>query len=510
MPTKLENIGDELYINDDNTNTKKVITEPINILHEELHSNYPNDQYSRVKAVSLDTGQGYTHIAFMDNKGNIWGRSSYTTGTHPFNFGSALATGFRQLSFPGENGTIIKWGTSARAIFILFDTGNLWVMGHAEEYLGLGSVITVYVPTLTATNVREYFVALNDSYDINYPRTFIVKNDDTTWSCGYNGYGQLGTGGTTTTSTWTQIVTTNFQASEYVTNIFVNGNRYGSTFFETNQDRIYVCGYNGYGQYGNNTTTQQNTPIDITSNWISAGEELVSMHGQSAYYSTAAYAQTHTLMIFRNTSTGVMTVRGAGNNTWNAFGDGTTTQRNLPVDVFVTSGTDQIVDFNDIGGAPSTVTLLLDTGVLWGWGYNSFGQLGDGTTTGVGLPKVLSVPSGTVSKILNYGQATHTYSYQSTTFVKGTNGLIYSAGWGTQGQRGDGDTTQNKTYFTQVLYPNDVDIVEISSFGPDADLTYLSLASDGSLYIHGSSTGNAADRHQTGHLSKPVLVSVNY
>lgn len=72
--------------------------------------------------------------------------------------------------------------------------------------------------------------------------------------------------------------------------------------------------------------------------------------------------------------TGVGGVKCWGNNTYGGLGDGTTTHRGSPVDVVgLTSGVAAI----GVGGDHSCA--VMDTGAVKCWGFNWAGQLGDGT-----------------------------------------------------------------------------------------------------------------------------------
>jgi len=65
-----------------------------------------------------------------------------------------------------------------------------------------------------------------------------------------------------------------------------------------------------------------------------------------------------------------------GQNDFGQLGDRTTTQRNVPVQVSGLSSGVQDID----GGFYHSLALKND-GTLWAWGKNEFGELGDGTTT---------------------------------------------------------------------------------------------------------------------------------
>ena len=84
------------------------------------------------------------------------------------------------------------------------------------------------------------------------------------------------------------------------------------------------------------------------------------------------------------------TVWGWGQNEFNQLLDGTTTNRNTPIQL----------DVNDVkaisGGGRATYALKKD-GTVWAWGRNDFGQLGDGTTTDRNAPAQVKNLTGVVA-----------------------------------------------------------------------------------------------------------------
>jgi alpha-tubulin suppressor-like RCC1 family protein len=122
-----------------------------------------------------------------------------------------------------------------------------------------------------------------------------------------------------------------------------------------------------------------------------------------------------------------------GNNAWSQLGDNTTTTRKVPTAVQQPAG----VTFTQLALGSISTCGLTSAGQAYCWGGNSNGQLGNGTTTASALPVAVSQPAG----------VTFTSIKAESAGVCGLDGNGQTWCWGrnTWGELGDGSTTQRTT-----------------------------------------------------------------
>lgn len=226
---------------------------------------------------------------------------------------------------------------------------------------------------------------------------------------GYNAQGQLGNG-----SSFTAIAAP-VQVTGLTSGVVAIGAGQYGTCAVTSAGAVKCWGYNSSGQLGDGTTTQRNTPVQVTG--LTSG--YVSVDGGD-FHNCA-----------RNSSGGI---KCWGDNTYGQLGDGSTTNRSTPVDVSgLTSGTTVF----DVGGYHTCAGTATTTKC---WGYNQSGQLGRGNTTNSSTPvDVTGLTNGITA--ITAGEH-HTCAVEPSGGVKcwGNNG---------SGQIGDGTTT-NRTAPVQV------------------------------------------------------------
>ena len=136
---------------------------------------------------------------------------------------------------------------------MLKNDGTLWSCGYNYNgQLGLGDYNIRSTFTQVTTNAND----IKSVYCGEY-HTFILKNDGTLWSCGYNNFGGLGLGNNITRTTFTQ-VTAN---ADDVKSVYC-GCHY--TFMLKNDGTLWSCGNNSYGQLGLGDTSYRTTFTEVT------------------------------------------------------------------------------------------------------------------------------------------------------------------------------------------------------------------------------------------------------
>lgn len=135
--------------------------------------------------------------------------------------------------------------------------------------------------------------------------------------------------------------------------------------------QVWGWGSNAAGQLGVGTSTNSTVPVLVE------GFDGVSIEKVSTGIA-------HTLALDVNGQ-----IWAWGNNSSGRLGDGTETDRLLPVQI---AGPQNIV-FNDIAAGVFHSIALDTNGQAWAWGSNTFGKLGDGTTVNRLVPTAVMMPA---------------------------------------------------------------------------------------------------------------------
>jgi len=219
----------------------------------------------------------------------------------------------------------------------------------------------------------------------------------------------------------------------------------------------WVVGENTTGHFGIGNTTDQKlfqkiaffetagpggTPLVITNIVLSRGWDLVSQ--ASAYFLT-----------------NLGLVYACGYGAYGNLGDGASVDRLTPVRCGTITGMTRIA----VGGSRPTVFAWnhLATGNnLYGWGQNAVGAIGNGSTTNVPSPTLLTTISNVVSVDTSDGFSSLSSNYTGHSLACVASGLVFATGGNPLGQLGQGNTT-NTTSWVQV--PGLTNIVSVFTNG---------------------------------------------
>jgi alpha-tubulin suppressor-like RCC1 family protein len=293
-------------------------------------------------------------------------------------------TSFARLA----DGTVVGWG-------LHFGAGEL----------GDGSM-TPTRPTPVAV------VGLRDIVDISggWAHTCAVGRDGRVWCWGYNAYAQLGDGSTANR------VAPGLVAG--ITNAVEVSAGYLHSCARLRTGEVVCWGYNVHGMLGDGTTMTRSTPVAVPG------------------INTAVEVTCGTAHTCARLADG--TVRCWGYNAYGQLGDGTATTRLVPGVVVGLSNAVELTTGIDVwrpdgsGSALDRTCARLADRTVRCWGYNGYGGIGDGSTTGRLVPTPVLGLTDAVE--LAKGGRFHTCARRAdrTLMCWGYNG---------SGQLGDGSTS---------------------------------------------------------------------
>ena len=384
---------------------------------------------------------GDWHMLAVEAGGNVWawgtigsgatGDGTFTSSSSPVQVlgpgGTGLLGGIVAVAGGG--------GSSDEHSLGLKDDGTVWAFGsNTSGQLGNGTNTASNVPVQVTDpgDVSGYLtgvVAVAASYDYS----LAVKADGTLWSWGINDEGLLGTGNNSVSLASSNVpvpvcaVGATAPCSVGAANVLTNVVAASGSFYHAvalrGDGTVVTWGANWGNQLGDGSTTLSLVPVEVCGFGATAPCNLSSgnrLTGVVAVSTAGDSAQTLALK-----SDG--TVLGWGDESNGDLGSGTTTgNQSTPISVCAVGtvgacapGSGDLTEAIAVAaGRYHSVVLLSDkTVVTFGW--NSFGQLGDGTLVQAAVP--VAVPGLTgVEAITATGNGSH---------VMLANGEVWGWGW---------------------------------------------------------------------------------
>ena len=275
-------------------------------------------------------------------------------------------------SILGENRTAVAISTGGSHTCAILDDGSVscWGKNYFGQ-LGDGTGDDRFTPTQTSSlgeNRTAVAISAGGSH------TCAILDDGSVSCWGYNYYGQLGFSADASTPTQTSSL------GENRTAVAISAG--GSHTCAILDDGSVSCwGANGLGQLGDGTTSDRDTPTQTD------GLDNMSLPGDNLTAVAISAGGSHTCVILDNGSSGrdVGYTSCWGNNFKGQLCDGTNIDTNKPSRTALSFRGPLSAAVAIAAGGDHTCAMVED-GSTYCWGYNYFGQLGDGTTTDRNYP----------------------------------------------------------------------------------------------------------------------------
>ena len=271
--------------------------------------------------------------------------------------------------------------------------GTLWMWGRGDSgQLGQGDYSSAGEPVQVGTDTdwSAHFAS-------GKQHTLAIKTDGTLWAWGSGSNGALGTGGTTEELTPVQVGLNSDWTAIAAGQNFSLGLRSGGT--------LWSWGTDSDGALGQGATTQLLSPtqVGVASDWTTSfyagirSAAAVNNSGRAYLWGLAQYNATvywsenvptlldantdHAFVVAGYDNFHIVKTNGTlwafGKNDSGQLGDGTTTGKEVPP-LQIGSNTNWT---STIAGTDDETLALLSDGTVWGWGGNTSGTIGDGSTT---------------------------------------------------------------------------------------------------------------------------------
>lgn len=295
----------------------------------------------RISSLSnmLAIAAGPQHSLAVSSNGAVW-----AWGT---NFDGRLGSGnFTSASNPVAVATItnaIAVAAGATHSLAALSDGRVMAWGaNGAGQLGIGNNISTNKPVVVDSFTNVIAVAAGTNFSLA-----LTASGDV-WAWGTNNLGQLGLGNNTSQTVPVKIST--------LSNIVQIAAGHSHALARNQAGQIFAWGRNAEGQVGDGTTNNVNTPA------------LVASFGTNSSYGTAKWITAN----FNSTA-----AVGSGGRLfyWGAYGDSITNGfRTQAVELGAGSG--QV--FESVSYGDSYLLANQADGSVWGWGFNLYGQWGNG------------------------------------------------------------------------------------------------------------------------------------
>ncbi len=399
------------------------------------------------------TTSGSAYCWGQNTYGNL-GNNSTTDSTAPTPLNTSLA--FSSLAL-----------TDTTACGLTTDGAvNCWGY-NASGTVGDNTTVQKTSPTAVSTLTSGVSVLKASPSTIRYMCAIATLGGNTNglYCWGQNSYGQLGVGDKVNK----KVPTNPTGLTSGVTDIAMSAY---SNCALTSGGAVYCWGLNTNGQVGNSSIVEQLTPTQIIASGISS--IYAGKYGDTRHYCAI-------------TSLGA--VKCWGKNTNGQLGIGSTTDATAPTDVSVSASA-----VTKLALGESYTCALITGGSVKCWGYNAHGELGDNSTTQRTSPVDVSGLSSGVADI---------FATQYRTCALMTTGAVKCWGYNNYGQLGDGSIADKKVPTAVLDFTSSVSSISHAA----TNSCGVQVASDNSTSIKCFGYNDLGQVGQTQQVRSPATVT---
>jgi alpha-tubulin suppressor-like RCC1 family protein len=428
--------------------------------------------YLACDTLNYENWKNYYNI-ILSNTTAIVGASSDRTGNLKYGGDWTMESTGQDIELIYFNSNIQNYQHLLDVIgrFSLFVMSNNTIYGCGDDGGGaLGTQTGNFVTNSSLVQMMNNTGKTPVSVTSGEQHTIVLMSDGTIFGCARNLEGQLGTGNNTGQPTIVQMTSI---AGKTPSMVSCGG---FFTIVLMTDGTIYGTGANGSGQLGNGGTSNRNT----------LGEMTPHLSGRTPVAISAGSA--HTLVLMSDN-----TIFGTGSNMSGELGNGTTGSNSAML-TQMTNNTGKTPAF--IYAASGSSFVLMTDGTIFGTGVNTSGQLGVGNTTNRSTLTQMTNNTGKIPIDI--------YCGFNFTMVLMSDRTIFGTGVNSSGQLGIGNTT-NQSSLIQMT--NNTGKTPFGMFaGYDHNMV---LMSDGTVFGCGSNSNGQLGDGTTTNRSTLTLMNNN-
>ena len=370
-------------------------------------------------------GAGENHAVALRADGTLWAWGFNGFGQ----LGNGTTTTGRmlpaQVAAPIAAAAGTSWAgvaTGTRYMLARRSDGTLWGWGdNTYGQLGDGTITSRVLPVLIPVPMGAAASTSWGAVATKFSSTLALRSDGTLWSWGDNAQGQLGSGTTTARSSAGPVAAPAAAPAGSTWTAVAVG--YAHALALRSDGSLWAWGDNIYGQLGDNSATSRPLPTRVNAPAAApAGTTWTAI--AAGYYFSLALRSDGTLWAW-------------GLNFYGQLGNASNTISRLPVAVITPGTVGAGTTWTQVAAGVDHAAALRSDGSLWAWGHNDVGQFGNNTIVSQSTP-TRETGNGTWSQ-LSAGR-------YNTMAVQAGTGLVFGTGFNGFGQLGTGTNTSSRLF----------------------------------------------------------------